>query len=64
MEAWPPPRRGPGESDAERIRRAKTGDQRAMEELVQAHFRAAYNFAYKLCGNPDDASEAGSLAGR
>src|SRR5205085_11649348 len=50
-------RRGAPESDAERIRRAKAGDRLAIEELVQAHFRAAYNFAYKLCGNPDDASD-------
>src|SRR5205085_5482329 len=50
-------RRGAPESDAERIRRAKAGDRLAIEELVQAHFRAAYNFAYKLSGNPDDASD-------
>src|SRR5438045_9653425 len=29
----------------------------AIEELINSHFRAANNYAYKHCCNPDDASD-------
>lgn len=44
-------------ADDELIRRAQVGDREAFEKLVKAHFRAAYNFAYKLAGNAEDASD-------
>src|SRR2546421_506251 len=50
------------ERDRHLIRRAQADDRDALEELVRTHFRAAYNFAYKLCGNADDVSDIVSEA--
>src|SRR2546425_1127374 len=47
---------GRGENQ-ELIRPAPPGDQRAMDQLVERHFRAVYNLAYRLSGNHDDASD-------
>jgi RNA polymerase sigma-70 factor (ECF subfamily) len=40
------------------VRRARSGDQAACEELVLAHRRAAYLLALQLLGNRDDALDA------
>jgi RNA polymerase sigma-70 factor (ECF subfamily) len=43
--------------DRELILRAQQGDRDALETLVEAHFRPAYNFAYKLAKGADEASD-------
>lgn len=60
-----PEREGPGREGAERdsaerdlVRRARSGDQAAREELALAHRRAAYLLALQLLGNRDDALDA------
>jgi RNA polymerase sigma-70 factor (ECF subfamily) len=42
------------DEDGERIRRAREGDARALDELFQRHYRSVYNLAYRLTGNQDD----------
>ena len=37
------------------IRQAREGDTDAMDQLLQGHFRSAYNLAFRLTGNYDDA---------
>lgn len=39
------------------IRRAREGDSAAMNSLVEAHYKQAYNLAYHLSGNYDEASD-------
>ncbi len=44
--------------DEERlIKRAQNGDSKAFEMLIEAHFKKIYNIAYRIAGNPDDASD-------
>lgn len=50
------------EEDAALIRRARAGDQTAMDELVQRHYRTVFNLAYRLSGNYDDAQDIVSEA--
>src|SRR5688500_14362846 len=45
----------PGE--AALIRRARDGDSTAMNALVEAHYKQAYNLAYHLSGNYDEAND-------
>jgi RNA polymerase sigma-70 factor (ECF subfamily) len=51
------PKDNGGWSDAEWLRRARGGDQQALEELFRRHFRSVYNLAFRLSGNHDDASD-------
>ncbi len=44
--------------DDELVRRAQAGNNEAFEELVRRYERKAYNIAYRLLGNEQDASEA------
>lgn len=44
------------------IRAAQAGDSRAFDRLVQAHYRAAYNTAYRMLGTPGRASDATQAA--
>lgn len=39
------------------IRQAREGDTDAMDQLLQGHFRSAYNLAFRLTGNYDDAQD-------
>lgn len=39
------------------IQKAKSGDNKAFEELIEEHFKKIYNIAYRMTGNPDDASD-------
>ena len=39
------------------IKRAQNGDSKAFELLIEAHFKKIYNIAYRISGNPDDASD-------
>ena len=39
------------------IRRARDGDSAAMNDLVEGHYKQAYNLAYHLSGNYDEASD-------
>lgn len=39
------------------IKRAQNGDSKAFELLIEAHFKKIYNIAYRIAGNPDDASD-------
>jgi RNA polymerase sigma-70 factor (ECF subfamily) len=49
---------GAGNSDeAALIRRARDGDSAAMNGLVEAHYKQAYNLAYHLSGNYDEAND-------
>ena len=49
---------GAGNPDeAALIRRARDGDSTAMNGLVEAHYKQAYNLAYHLSGNYDEASD-------
>lgn len=50
------------EEDAALIRRARAGDQSALDELVQRHYRTVFNLAYRLSGNYDDAQDIVSEA--
>ena len=50
------------EEDAALIRRARAGDQMAMDELVQRHYRTVFNLAYRLSNNYDDAQDIVSEA--
>ncbi|HEY3397114.1 MAG TPA: sigma-70 family RNA polymerase sigma factor [Armatimonadota bacterium] len=45
-------------TDAELIERARGGDARAFDRLVQEHYVLAYNTAYRMLGNPDQAEDA------
>jgi len=44
-------------AEAVLIRRAREGDSTAMNSLVEAHYKQAYNLAYHLSGNYDEASD-------
>ena len=39
------------------IRRARDGDSAAMNDLVEGHYKQAYNLAYHLSGNYDEAND-------
>ena len=43
--------------EARLIKRAQNGDSKAFEILIEAHFKKIYNIAYRMAGNPDDASD-------
>lgn len=44
-------------SEQELIEAAKNGDQTAFAQLVEAHQAMAYNLAYRMTGNPEDAAD-------
>jgi RNA polymerase sigma-70 factor, ECF subfamily len=46
-----------GESDTTLVARAQAGDRRALETLVQRHYRSVFNLAYRLSNNYDDAQD-------
>ena len=39
------------------IEAAKNGDKKAMADLVKAYEKSVYNFAFKICRNPDKAED-------
>ena len=43
--------------DRQLIERCRTGDREAFDELVRRYEKQAYNLAYRLSGNYDDASD-------
>ena len=43
--------------DDTKIEKAKAGDIKAFEELMEEHQKAIYNVAYRIVGNYDDASD-------
>ena len=45
----------PGDPDLELVRRTKGGDRKAYEELVLRHQRRAFNVAYRILGDYDEA---------
>jgi RNA polymerase sigma-70 factor (ECF subfamily) len=45
----------PGDPDLELVRRTKGGDSKAYEELVIRHQRRAFNVAYRILGDYDEA---------
>jgi len=45
------------EDDSELVARARAGDRRALESLVQRHYRNVFNLAFRLCNNYDDAQD-------
>lgn len=44
-------------SDATLIDRARTGDRRALDELLTRHQRRVYRFGLKMCRDPEDAKD-------
>lgn len=47
-----------GASDDQRIiARCKQGDKGAFDDLMRRHERKVYNYAYRLCGNYDEAND-------
>ncbi len=40
------------------VERARQGDARSFDRLVQEHYVLAYNTAYRMLGNPDQADDA------
>jgi RNA polymerase sigma factor (sigma-70 family) len=55
VEGWPP-------DDAALAERARSGDERAFEELVRMHQSIAFRTAYLLTGSAADAEEAAQTA--
>lgn len=43
--------------DEKLIRRCQQGDRRALEELLDEYQRPVYNAAFRILGNPEDASD-------
>lgn len=41
--------------ETELIKRAKNGDRKALAELVKQNEKTVYNFAFKICRNPEKA---------
>jgi RNA polymerase sigma-70 factor (ECF subfamily) len=48
-------REDPGDPDLELVRKTKGGDRKAYEELVLRHQRRAFNVAYRILGDYDEA---------
>ncbi|MGD9498195.1 MAG: sigma-70 family RNA polymerase sigma factor [Armatimonadota bacterium] len=46
------------EAEAAIIRAAQRGDRRAFDRLVDVHYRAVYNNAYRMLGSPTAAADA------
>ncbi|MCS6830176.1 MAG: sigma-70 family RNA polymerase sigma factor [Armatimonadota bacterium] len=44
-------------NDSQLIERCRNGDREAFDELVRRYEKQAYNLAYRLAGNYDDASD-------
>jgi RNA polymerase sigma-70 factor (ECF subfamily) len=44
-------------SDATLVDRARTGDRRALDELLTRHQRRVYRFGLKMCRDPEDAKD-------
>src|SRR5687768_5861925 len=55
-------RHSSGDEDAALIRRARAGEDEALEALVRRHYGSVYNLAYRLCNNRDDAEDIVSEA--
>jgi RNA polymerase sigma-70 factor (ECF subfamily) len=51
----PEGKENPADPDLELVRRAKGGDKQAYEELVLRHQRRAFNVAYRILGDYDEA---------
>ena len=50
------------QSEIELIRRCQTGDTAAFDILVRRHYQLAYNIAYRILGDPDQAADATQAA--
>ena len=44
------------------IQRCKDGEINAFDELVKRYEKRVYSFAYRIAGNPDDASDVAQEA--
>src|SRR5690242_9551765 len=44
-------------SDAKLLEQARSGDRRALEELLTRHERRVYRFGLKMCRDPEDAKD-------
>jgi RNA polymerase sigma-70 factor, ECF subfamily len=44
-------------SDAALLERARTGDRRALDDLLSRHQRRVYRFGLKMCRDPEDAKD-------
>ncbi|MBP3521044.1 MAG: sigma-70 family RNA polymerase sigma factor, partial [Oscillospiraceae bacterium] len=44
-------------TESELVRAARSGDQSAFEALVKANQAMAYQLAYRMTGNPEDAAD-------
>jgi len=53
---------GENRSDAELIRNVQAGDGGAFDLLVERHYRAVYNTAYRMVGTPAAAADATQMA--
>lgn len=46
------------DEEEQQVARAQDGDEAAMEGLVAAHYRAVYEVAYRILGDPEAAADA------
>jgi RNA polymerase sigma-70 factor (ECF subfamily) len=53
---------GPSEDDSELVRRGRSGDRQAMDDLMRRHYRNVYQLAFRLSNNYDDAQDIVSEA--
>ena len=44
-------------SDAELLRKARSGDAASLDELLARHERQVFRFGLRMCGNEDDARD-------
>lgn len=51
-----------GDSDAQLVARAKAGDRRSFDLLVQSHYTLVYNTAYRMLGDTSSAEDATQMA--
>jgi RNA polymerase sigma-70 factor (ECF subfamily) len=52
-----PPRNWPPPADVKGVGHVSESIPLTWEEVARTHGRKIYNFAYRLCGNPDDAAD-------
>lgn len=48
---------GQGSDSQDTLKRAQQGDRAAFAQLIDDHYDAMYRFAYKYCGNQQDAED-------
>lgn len=49
---------GQRQSDEELVKKAKSGDAQAFDELIERHYKRIYQLAFQLLGNREDAADA------